>query len=569
MKYQKPRAENRPPLHDLGECEERLRFEMLIADLSTKFINLPVCEIDHEIMEAGRMICESLDLDIVALWQFSKGTPDYYTVTHYYSVQEGPQPPGCMKVEDFPWYLQQMLDGRIVIVPSLKALPAEAAHDRETCHQLGIKSNLTLPISVGGESPFGILGFNTTRAERDWPEILVKRLQLVGQIFSNALARKRAEEVIHSSAVRLEASADLAGLGCYEVDFDGCACFIDDRFHEICGIPAGRHASLQPVQRWLENLHPDDRERVLDAREKLHDGRIERLSIEYRYLHPIEGQKWIHHLGRVSARDATGRVVRSFGAAHDITQRKQMERDVQELRDNLTHLTRVNTLGALSGSLAHELNQPLGIILSNAQAAQDLLLQQPPDVAEVQDILVDIVAADRRAGQIIERLRALLKRDPVSAQQLPFNGVIEDVLNLLHADIIGRGVTVISDLSPDLPLIPGDRVQLQQLTLNLILNATEAMAANAPGTRRIHIQTMLHQGRVRTSIRDEGSGLPAEVESLFQSFYTTKPQGLGLGLAICRSIVAAHHGRLWAESHPEGGAVFHFELPVAGVLDKP
>ncbi|MFC1764443.1 hypothetical protein ACFL6U_20535, partial [Planctomycetota bacterium] len=145
MKYQKPMDENQPPLHDLGECEERLCFEMLIADLSTKFINLPASQVDREIMEAGRQICATLDLDIVALWQFSPEIPDCFTVTHYYSVQEGPQPPGCMKVEDFPWYLQQMLAGRIVIVPSLKALPAEAAHDRESCRQLGIKSNLTLP----------------------------------------------------------------------------------------------------------------------------------------------------------------------------------------------------------------------------------------------------------------------------------------------------------------------------------------------------------------------------------------------------------------------------------------
>ena len=122
---------------------------------------------------------------------------------------------------------------------------------------------------------------------------------------------------------------------------------------------------------------------------------------------------------------------------------------------------------------------------------------------------------------------------------------------------------------PILPPIAGDRVQLQQLVLNLILNGADAMAANAPGARRLHLQTMLHQDRVRASVRDEGGGLPADVERLFQPFYTTKAQGLGMGLAICRSIVDAHHGRLWAEPHPERGAVFHFELPVAGSSEKP
>jgi C4-dicarboxylate-specific signal transduction histidine kinase len=252
----------------------------------------------------------------------------------------------------------------------------------------------------------------------------------------------------------------------------------------------------------------------------------------------------------------------------DITHQKQAELEARELRDNLAHLTRVNTLGTLSSSLAHELNQPLGIILSNAQAAQELLLQNPPDLAEVQAILADIVAADRRAGGVIDRLRTLLKHGHVKLEPLPLNGVIEEVLHLARADFIARGVNVTVELAADLPLIAGDCVQLQQLVLNLILNGLDAMSANPPGTRRLQIQAMPHQGRVRASVRDEGSGLPADVERLFQPFYTTKAHGLGLGLAICRSIVAAHQGRLWAEPHPERGAIFRFELPVAEPLDE-
>jgi len=130
-------------------------------------------------------------------------------------------------------------------------------------------------------------------------------------------------------------------------------------------------------------------------------------------------------------------------------------------------------------------------------------------------------------------------------------------------------IIAVCDLAPDLPPITGDRVQLQQLALNLILNAADAMAPNAPGRRRLYLTTVRHQHTVRASVRDEGAGLPADVERLFQPFFTTKAQGLGMGLAICRSIIAAHHGRLWAEPHPERGAVFHFELPVAGSQDHP
>ncbi|MEO8615272.1 MAG: ATP-binding protein [Luteolibacter sp.] len=219
-------------------------------------------------------------------------------------------------------------------------------------------------------------------------------------------------------------------------------------------------------------------------------------------------------------------------------------------------------MSELSGSLAHELNQPLAIILSNAQAAQRLLVQTPPDVEEVREILTDIVHEDRRAGEIIQRLRNMLKRGESSMLPLPLNEVITEVLQLTRVDLIDRGVTVVCHLAESLPLVHADRIQLQQVFLNLILNGTDAMADCEPGTRRLHITTALHDGTVRVSVRDEGTGLPADVERLFEPFHTTKPQGLGMGLAICRSIIGAHRGRLWAESHAERGAVFHFDLPV-------
>jgi signal transduction histidine kinase len=312
--------------------------------------------------------------------------------------------------------------------------------------------------------------------------------------------RKHSEEAFRVSEARLAAGTDLAGLGYYEVEYGQRNCFIDDRFRDICGVPPGLQG-LQSLEFWMEHVHPDDRQFLLDERQKLHDGRLDRISAEYRYLHPAHGQKWIHHLARIAARSTTGQGVHTFGVVRDITQQKRAELEAQELRNNLAHLARVNTLGALSGSLAHESNQPLGIILSNAQAAQELLLQEPPDLAEVQAILSDIVAADRRAGEVIERLRAMLKHGQVSLQPVVLNQVIEEVLHLTRADLIGRGITVVRQLAPDLPPIAGDRVQLQQLVLNLILNAAEAMTANAPGARRLHLQTMLHQGRVRASVR--------------------------------------------------------------------
>jgi C4-dicarboxylate-specific signal transduction histidine kinase len=362
----------------------------------------------------------------------------------------------------------------------------------------------------------------------------------------------------------LAAGTELAGLGYYEIDYGGGTCFLDERMREICGVPPEIQQGLQPLEFWAEHLHPDDRPRILQERGKLHEGKISRLSMEYRYRHPTQGQKWIHHLARIAPHSDLGPAVRTYGVMRDITSQKRAEMEARELRDQLMHLARVNTVGVVSGSLGHELNQPLGIILSNAQAAQELLTQDPPNLAEVQEILTDIVAADRHAGEIIDRLRAMLRRDHVSLQPVQLNQVIEEVLHLTTPDLMGRSVSVIRDLAPDLPPVAGDRIQLQQLVLNLVVNAAEAMKASPPGTRLIHLRTILSQGRVLASVQDGGCGLPADVERIFQLFYTTKAQGLGMGLAICRSIVDAHEGRLWAESHPEGGSVFQFELPVAG-----
>lgn len=548
-----------------GELLERLRFETLIADLSAIFVNLPAADVDREIMEAQRLFCELLGLDLAGFWQWSGEVGASFKLTHLYRVEQGPEPPEPMIARDhFPWFEQQILAGRTVAVSSMEELPAKAARDREVYGHFGIKSVLAVPLSVGGAAPLGILGFNTTRAERDWPDALVRRLQTVAQIFANALARKRADQELRSSEARMAAGAELAGLGYYEVEFTEPYCFIDERTHEICGLAPGRQAGLQPLRDWMDHLHPDDRARVLDVRRDLHEGKTEQLSVEYRYVHPVAGQKWVHHMARVAARDAAGRALRTYGVIRDITGRKRAEKETQELRDNLAHLARVNTLGALSGSLAHELNQPLGIILSNAQAAQDLLARDPPDLTEVQSILADIVAADRRAGNVIGRLREMLKRGEVSFRPLQLNEIIEEVLNLTNSDLIGRGITVVRDLAADLPPIAGDRVQLQQLVLNLLLNGADAMADNESGMRRLHFQTRADGNRVQFSVRDEGVGLPKDAERLFEPFYTTKPHGLGLGLSICQAIVCAHHGRLWAEPHPDGGAVFRFELPVAG-----
>ncbi len=259
---------------------------------------------------------------------------------------------------------------------------------------------------------------------------------------------------------------------------------------------------------------------------------------------------------------AEGRFV--LASVIDITERLRAEKEVTEQRAELMHLSRVSSLGQLSGSLAHELNQPLAIILSNAEAAQQMLEAESPDIPELKEILKDIISEDLRAGEVIKSLRALLKRGETLLLPVSLNDATADVLRMLRSDLIGRGVTVHTDFAEPLPQVLGDYVQLQQVLMNLISNACDALLGNERSDRRLYISTQSFGNKVSLTVRDQGCGLPeGGVEQIFQPFFTTKRQGLGIGLAICRSIIASHHGRLWAESLPGQGTLLHMELPVA------
>lgn len=247
----------------------------------------------------------------------------------------------------------------------------------------------------------------------------------------------------------------------------------------------------------------------------------------------------------------------------DLTERKRAERDLEQQRSELNHLSRVTMLGELSGSLAHELNQPLTAILSNAQAALRFLEVEHPDLGEVREILRDIVSDDKRAGEVILGLRLLLKRGEMRQESIDLNGVVLDVLRLLKSNTVNANVRVSVDLAEPLPPVTGDRVQLQQVVLNLVMNACDAMAATPVAERTLSVRSRLAEGEtVEVCVIDQGAGIaPDLLAHIFDPFVTTRTQGLGLGLSVCRQIVQAHHGRLWAANNPGRGAAVCFAMP--------
>jgi signal transduction histidine kinase len=252
------------------------------------------------------------------------------------------------------------------------------------------------------------------------------------------------------------------------------------------------------------------------------------------------------------------------GLLYERRLRKQAEIDAHQRIAELAHMNRRATVGELSASIAHELYQPLGAILRNTEAAELMLASRSADLTELTEILGDIKRDDQRASEVIRRLRALLAKQPIEAQQIDLNEMVGEVLDFLSAQASARGITLRSSLAAEAPRVRGDRIQLQQVILNLVLNGMEAIAAASGGERLIIARTAQGGDTAEVSIEDSGTGVPADkATQLFEPFFTTKQAGMGLGLSIARTIVTSHGGKIWAENRSGGGAAFRFTLPLA------
>ena len=382
-------------------------------------------------------------------------------------------------------------------------------------------------------------------------------------VLQDITERKQKEEELRSKQAHLASAIDAAGLGFYELGGDGRTHVADDRLRALLGIAGGdEEAHVQDF--WLGHIHPDDLPGVLDASRAVLEEGMERISREYRYRHPAQGELWFSHFAHVLERDAAGRAVRTVGVIQDVTERKAAELEIRRTQNELAHATRMSVLGELAASMAHELNQPLAAILSNAQAARRFLAAPEPDMQEIREILDDIVRDDKRAGDVIHHMRAMVqKKGAVVAEPLDLNGLVRDTAKLVHSEMVGRNVGLELELAPKLPAILAGRVEMQQVLLNLMVNAMDAMRDQPAERRLLRIQTLAAEGWVRVALRDHGHGIPENViADIFRPFFTTKTQGLGMGLSISRSMVEAHGGKLWAENAPDGGAIFWIEMPV-------
>jgi len=383
---------------------------------------------------------------------------------------------------------------------------------------------------------------------------------VMGYELSNDVARAAGlARELEISEKRLNLAADSANLGMWEWDIVRDEIWITDKGRAMLGFDSSEKLDFD---RFRSRLHTDDRESVLKAVDSSLGAGAEYQS-EYRVVLPDGQVRWIAGRGHVEF-DGDGKPVRMRGASVDITQRKLAELEAARHRNEMAHLSRVTTAGELSGSLAHELNRPLGAILSNADAAQMLLESKEPPLNELREIVSQIRKNDLRADETIRRIRALLHKREVQMQPVDLHETIADVFRLVAGDALKRHVLLRREFAAGIPLVFADRVYLQQVLLNLIVNGMDAMNDTSE-PKQIKVQTKQNgNDSVEVSVTDSGRGIaPDKLPRIFESFFTTKKEGMGLGLSIARSIIQAHQGRIWVENTPSSGARFHFSLQIA------
>jgi PAS domain S-box-containing protein len=391
-----------------------------------------------------------------------------------------------------------------------------------------------------------------------WYDVYAFRVEdpkrrLVGILFNDITERKRAEVVGQRLAAIIDCSEDAIISkdlnGTIESWNGGAERLFGYQASEVIGksiliiIPPDRHDEERGI---LERIRRGARIKPYETVRMREDGSLLDISLT---VSPI--------------RDAAGRIIGASKIARDITERKRAEEALRKVQMQLAHANRVATMGQLSASITHEVKQPIGAARNNARAALNFMDKNPPDLREAREALGCIVDDADRAGEIVDRIRDFINKAPRRKECLDINAGIRDVIELTRGEWVKNGISMQADLADGLPLIEGDRVQLQQVILNLIVNAVEAMSGASDGTRELLVSSRkADPGGVLVGVRDSGPGLaPASLDHVFDAFYTTKPGGLGMGLSICRSIIEAHGGRLWASANLPRGASFQFALP--------
>lgn len=448
--------------------------------------------------------------------------------------------------------------------------PGSAAKIR----QLLVEILIALSIPLAAFSALRLLKFGTlpaieSVAPGEWSRssytaaVLVILATATAALIALAIEIRRRREVetaLLETEARVSLCAEATDVGLWQWNSASDELEMSNHCRDLLRLPAGKGLTLS---RMLDGVHPEDRSAVDQSiRRGLHSG--SGFEVEFRLPQVNERVRWARLRAR-PGRESNEQVTSMTGTILDVTDRSEMKMEIERQRESLGHLTRVSMIGKLSSALAHELNQPLTAIMSNAQAAQRIMTKLPLDVNELRSTIADIIQDDTRAGEVIRHLRGMLKNNADFFEELDLNTICTSALELTQGDLVARHISLTTRLQENPLLVKGDSVQLQQVVLNLVLNAAEAISEGTQRAGSITVTTgALADGYGCIAVSDNGPGVePQHFSKLFDAFFSTKEGGMGLGLSISRSIVMRHRGQMWAANNPEKGATFYVSLPLA------
>jgi PAS domain S-box-containing protein len=380
------------------------------------------------------------------------------------------------------------------------------------------------------------------------------------EISTDITERKRAQEALERIQAAYLAEAQ-------SLSHTGSFAWVADEGDIVWSEECARIYEFEPtakptVETLMEMIHPDDLARVQQTYQRmLEDG--DRIDTEHRLLMADGSIKHVHVVAHVMSQNGHGR--QFVGALMDVTETKQAREQLEQAQANLAHVARVTTLGQLTASIGHEVNQPLAAIVTNGDAALRFLRRDPPDLDEVRDALTGMIAEGKRASEIVKRIRSMVQKTTPAAVPVDINALLSDCASLIQREIASNRVVLQLEFTPGLPPILGDAVQLQQVVINLMVNAIQAMADVEDRMRKLILRSGPGEaGMIVVEVADSGPGFAGDrAAHLFDAFYSTKPEGMGMGLSICRTIIEAHDGRISATGAAGQGATFGFILPVA------
>jgi PAS domain S-box-containing protein len=533
-----------------------LAFESVLADLTSQLANVGVNQFISEIENALRRLLKFLGFDRSAFWEFVDEKNQHFLCS---AAVEGLEPPSLGPIPaELSWISRELREGRTVALRSDKDNPPEAAAAVEYNRRAGISSVLVIPLLVGGRVVAAI-GFGAVGSPREWPAEFLVRVTVIGEVMAEALVRTRSDAAHRASEARWQSIFETSHIGVAEFDQELRYITTNPAFQTMLGYTDAELRQFTTLDVTLEN----DREAIRSRLADLQQGRVDHYVVEKRYRRKDGTILW----GHSSITRAPDSIPERFiGTLIDITESKRTQHELQVMQAKLARLNSVSAAGQMTASIAHEIKQPLAAVATNSSAGLRWLARTPPDLDEVRTALTQISEDIHRVDEVIEGVRTMFRKVGREKRLLDINHVISEVLSLLRSELQNYQILVQTDLDPNLPPVLGDSVQLQQVLANLVRNAIEAMDTATGRARALRVKSAIREAEgVLIMVEDTGPGIdPENTDRIFDPFLTTKPQGMGMGLSICRSIIEAHDGRLSARSGVDQGAIFQIELPAGG-----